>query len=105
VCSVCPGYQAEDGEMVTLSSPATCTDADSVTLYSADLDVTVGTSSAAGSAGDSDLTAGALPVTNVQQPLPHTDLCDDVLPQRGMTELPEFEDQNTENGEYRHYCI
>lgn len=69
-CSVYAGYQAEDAEMVTVSSPATGADADADPVYSAGLDVTAATLLAAGSASDSDITAGA--VTNVQ----HADPCD-----------------------------
>jgi len=96
---VCSGYQAEDVDMVTVSSLASCTDTDAVPLYPADVSVT--TSSVAGSAGDSGITSDTVPVTDIQPslPLPHTDLCDNVPSQPGMTELPEFEDHNTENGE------
>jgi len=76
--------------MVIVSSPATCTDAVTVTLYPAD--VNVETSLAAGSANDSGISEGVVLVANVSHPLPHADVCDNVPPQHGVTELQEFED-------------
>lgn len=102
ICMFCiTGYQAEDAEMVTVSSPATCTDADTVPLYPAvSPDVSIATSSlAAGSANDSGISAGAIPVTMTKQLLPYADVCDNVLPQHTAAELQEFGDENTENGE------
>ena len=84
------GYQAEDAEMVTVSSPSA--DSEAVLLYSAGLDISMATFVTTNSTSGSDSTKF---VANAQPLLPDTapdaDLCDNnvPLPQSSVMELPE----------------
>ena len=102
MCFACAGYQADDVEMVTVSSSSV--DPDAVLFYPAGLDISIGTSSAAGSTSGSDThiadsSTSTAHAANVQQPLSDADLCDNNLSQDFVTELPEFAAENAAVGE------
>jgi len=89
VCFTWTGYQAEDCDMVPVNSQSS--DAETVLLYPAGLDISVATSPAAGSASDSDtgIADNTQSTADIQHMLPDTDLCDNNLPQSSVAGLAE----------------
>ena len=86
------GYQAEDAEMVTVSSPSV--DAEAELLYPSGLDISLAALLAAGSMSGNDThivddSTSMTLAANIQQSLTDADRCDNNLQQSSVAELAE----------------